>query len=273
MIPSEEKTMTRRLACTLLILGSTSVLAQQGRRPDLSGTWLLDKGKSTLQAPAPDTSILYIDHTDPRLLLTRAHVVDGVADLFNILVLAGGKDDVKTWKDHKTVNRCRWEGNELVLESRERRGRKESLTSMRFALSPDGTTLTVEERLAGPGRKVANTLVLNREAPPTLAEVTEDDLRKIKAAGLWYYVTKQPHAWQPFTVDLGRGAYFPAGEGRGPRIGSFEVTLENNRLALVRQPPLGAVMVYFGFYLAKLDGEWVVLDEYFMEEWTDYEEE
>ena len=265
--------MNRRLAFALMMLWSASALGQEAHRPDLTGTWKLDKAKSRLQAPAPDTSILYVDHSHPRLLLTRAHVTDGVADLFEILVLADGKDDVKTWKEHKTVNRCQWEGNELVLESRERRGRKETLTSMRFALSPDGRTLTVEERLAGPGRKVGNTLVLNREAPPTLADVTEDDLRKIKAAGLWYYVTKQPHAWQPFTVELGRGAYFPAEEGRGPRIGSFEVTLENNRLALVRQPPLGAVMIYFGFYLAELDGEWVVLDEYFMEEWTDYEEE
>ena len=126
--------MTRRLACALLVLWSVSALAQEAPRPNFSGTWKLDKAKSSLQAPAPDTSVLYIDHSDPRFLLTRAHVLDGEADLFRILVLADGKDDVKKWKDHRIANRCRWEGDELILESRERLGRKETLTVMKYSL-------------------------------------------------------------------------------------------------------------------------------------------
>jgi hypothetical protein len=265
--------MTRRLACALLVLWSASALAQEAPRPDFSGTWKLDKDKSTLQAPAPDTSILYIDHSGPRFLLTRAHVVDGEADLFHILVLTDGKDDVKKSQDHRTVNRCHWEGDKLILESRQRTGRKESLTVMKHSLSPDGKTLTVEERFTGPDKKYANALVLQRETTPPTLDVTDTDLAQIKAAGLWYYVTKQPHGWQPFTVELGRGAYFPAREGRGPRIGIFELQQAGGRLALVRQPPIGAVMAYFGFYLAKLEGKWVVLDDYFMEEWMAFEEE
>jgi len=251
--------MIRRLACWLLVLWSVSALAQEAPRPDFSGTWMLDKTKSTRQAPTPDTSILYIDHSDPRFWLTRAHVVDGEADLFAGHFLTDAK-------------RSRWEGDKLVLESREGKGRKESLTLMKYSLSPDGKTLTVEESITGAGKKRENTWVLNRAAPPTL-DVTDTDLAQIKAAGLWYYVTKQPHSWQPFTVELGRGAYFPAEEGRGPSIGIFELELQDGRLALVRQPPIGSVMAYFGFYLAKLDGEWVVLDDYFMEERTDFGEE
>lgn len=258
--------MTPRLACALLVLCSASALAQEAR-PDLSGTWLLDKGKSRLQA---DTSILYIDHDDPRLLLTRAHVTDGKADLFEILVLADGEDDVKKWRGDTTVNRCRWEGNELVLESRERRGRKESLTSMRFALSPDGRTLTVEERFTGPGRPVENTLVLQRETTPPTLDVTEADLAEIKTAALRHYKTREKgsigEAWEE---ELRQGALFPAGEGRGPAIGGFELELKDGRLALVRQPTSSEppFLVYFGFYLARLDGRWVVLDEYMLEEW------
>ena len=265
--------MTRQLACALLVLWSASAPGPEAQRPDLTGTWLLDKGKSRLQA---DTAYLHIEHDDPRLLLTRAHITDGKADLFEILVLANGKDDVKKWRNDTTVNRCQWEGNELVLESRERRGRKESLTSMRFALSPDGRTLTVEERLTGPGRKVENTLVLQREtAPPTL-DVTEADLAEIKAAALRHYETRKPgsigEAWEG---DLRQGALFPAEDGRGPSIGIFELELHDGRLALVRQPTSfePPVLVYFGFYLAKLDGRWVVLDEYLLEEWISEVEE
>lgn len=264
--------MARRLACALLVLWSASALGQEARRPDLTGTWLLDKGKSHLQA---DTAILYIDHDDPRLLLTRAHVVDGKADLFDILVLADGKDDVKRWRDDTTVNRCRWEGNELVLESRRRTGGKESTTLMKFALSPDGRTLTVEERLTGPDRKVENTLVLQRETTPPTLDVTEADLAEIKAAVLRHYETRKPgtigYAW---SEELRRGALFPAGDGYGPAIGVFKLELQGGRLALVRQPPPEPpVMVYFGFYLAKLDGRWVVLDEHVLEEWISMDEE
>lgn len=265
--------MTRRLACALLVLWSASALAQEAPRPDFSGNWRLDKGKSRLSAPAPDDAVFYVDHSPGWFGIVRAHITDGEADMVLFRAATDGDERVEKWKDGNVVHRCRWEGGTLVLESRNRRRGQKSLAVAKLSLSSEGGTLTLEETLTGSGGKRENTWVLNREAPPALGDVTEDDLRKIKAAGLWYYVTKQPHAWQPFTVELGRGAYFPAENGRGPSIGIFEVTLDNNRLALVRQPPIGAVMAYFGFYLAKVDGEWVVLDEYFMEEWTDYEEE
>lgn len=265
--------MIRRLGCAWLVLWSVSVLAQEAPRPDFSGTWLLDKEKSRLSTPAPDNAIFYIDHSDGRLGIVRAHVKDGEADTTAFRVSTDGDETVERWKDGNILHRGIWEGERLVLETRNRRRGQKTLAAAKLSLSPDGNTLTVEENVTGSGKARENTWVLNRQAPPTLQDVTIDDLRQIKAAGLWHYVTKQPHAWQPFTVELGTGAYFPADEGRGPRIGSFEVMLEGNRLALVRQPPIGAVMVYFGFHLAKLDGEWVVLDEYFMEEWTDWEEE
>ena len=248
--------MNRRLACWLLVLWSASALGQEAPRPDFSGTWKLDKGKSHLQAPAPDTSILYIDHSGPRFWLTRAHIVDGEADLFAGHFLTDGK-------------RSRWEGDKLVLESRERKGRKESLTVLKFSLSPDGKTLTAEESFTGPGRKLENILVLQREASPPTLDVTEADLAEIKAAVLKHYGTRKPgsigEAWEE---ELRRGALFPAEEGRGPSIGMFELKQEDGRLALIRQPTdfEPPVMVYFGFFLDRVDGRWVVLDEYILEE-------
>jgi hypothetical protein len=265
--------MNRRLAFASLLLWSVSALGQEAPRPDLSGTWLLDKGKSRLEA---DTAILYIEHEDPRLLLTRAYVSDGKADVFNEALLANGKDDLKRWKEDSIVHRCRWEGNDLVLESRERTGGKESLTYMKLSLSPDGRTLAFEERFAGPERKFENTLVLEREtAPPTL-DVTEADLAEIKAAVLRHYGTRKPgNIGEAWVEDLRRGALFPAEEGRGPSIGIWKLELKDGRLALIRQPTNfePPVMVYFGFFLDRVDGRWVVLEEYIEEEWISYVEE
>ncbi|HVG08385.1 MAG TPA: hypothetical protein VNM67_11815 [Thermoanaerobaculia bacterium] len=114
---------------------------------------------------------------------------------------------------------------------------------------------------------------LAQEAPRPTLDLTEADLGEIKAAVLRHYETKKPHNWEGFAQELRRGAFFPAEEGRGPRIGMFELALKNDRLALIRQPPPASVMAYFGFFLAKVDGQWVVLDEYFEEERIIEEEE
>lgn len=47
---------------------------------------------------------------------------------------------------------------------------------------------------------------------PDMADITYNDIAEIKAEVLWYYVTKQPENWQAFTVELGRGVYFPPDE-------------------------------------------------------------
>lgn len=259
--------MNRRLAFASLLLWSASALGQEAPRPDLSGTWLLDKGKSRLEADQADTAILYIEHEDPRLRLTRAYVSDGKADVFNEVLLANGKEDVKRWKEDSTVYRCRWESDELILESRERKGGKESLTVMKLSLAPDGRTLAFEERFAGPGRKFENTLVLEREtAPPTL-DVTEADLAEIKAAVLRQFEIRGPGTIGfGFSEDLRRGALFPPGPGHEPGIGSFNLTLRHGRLALVRGPDLTLALRDFGFFLARLDGRWVVLESFYVEQ-------
>lgn len=256
--------MNRRLAFASLLLWSASALGQEAPRPDLSGTWLLDKGKSRLEA---DTAILYIEHEDPRLLLTRAYVVDGKADVFNDVLLANGKEHVKRWQDDSTVYRCRWEGSDLVLDSRERKDGKESLTVMKLSLSPDGRTLAFEESFAGPGRKLENSLVLEREtAPPTL-DVTEADLAEIKSAVLRQFEIRGPGTIGfGLSEDLRRGAIFPSGSDYGPAIGSFNLTLRRGRLALAWGPNLTLALRDFGFYLARLDGRWVVLESFYVEQ-------
>lgn len=262
--------MIRRFACAWLVLWSVSVLAQEAPHPDFSGTWILDKGKSRLQAPAPDTSILHIDHSGVRFLLHRAHVLDGEADLYEILVLTDGKEDVKKSEGYKAVDRCRWEGDSLVVESRVTQGREKSLTFMKYSLSPDGNELTVEERFTGSGRKVEHTLVLQRETTPPTLDVTEDDLAEIKAAVLRRFEARKPGSiGEGWAEELRQGGLFTTKQGLPPGIGTFDLILEDGRLALVRQPPPEPPLtVHFGFYLARLDGRWVVLESYSKKIWS-----
>lgn len=262
--------MIRRLACAWLVLWSVSVLAEEAARPDFSGTWILDKGKSRLQAPAPDASILHIDHSSVRFLLHRAHVVDGKADLYEILVLTDGKEDVKKSEGYKAVDRCRWEGDSLVVESRVTEGREKSLTFMKHSLSPNGNELTVEERFTGPDRKVEHTLVLRREITPPTLDVTEADLAEIKAAVLRRFEAREAGSiGEGWAEEIRKGEMFTTKQGLPPGIGTFDLILDDGRLALVRRPPPEPPLtIHFGYYLAKLDGRWVVLETYIKKIWS-----
>ena len=187
--------MTRRLAYALLVLWSASALAQEAPRPSFSGNWRLDKERSRLSAPAPDDAVFYVDHSPGWFGIARAHITDGEADMLLFRAATDGDERVERWKDGKVVHRCRWEGDRLVLESRNQRRGQKSLAVAKLSLSSEGGTLTVEETITGSGRKRENTWVLNREAPPALGDVTEDDLRKIKGSD--FEVVTPPPGYKP----------------------------------------------------------------------------
>lgn len=262
--------MSRRAACALLLLWTLSARAQDAPRPDLSGTWGLDKGRSRLQTPVPDLSVFYLDQWGDNFRLSRTHVVNGEPDTFTIQLTTDGKEKVLKETEETSFNRCYWEGDRLVYESRIERGKRTATNVVKYSLSPDGKTLTAEERFTGPVLKYENIWVFQRE--PQELDVTEADLAEIKATVLRYYETQKPERWEAFTEELQRRFIFPIEKGESPRIGIFTVEKKDDRLALIRQPPVGANMFYFGVFLAEHDGQWVVLEEYFEHERTNYKD-
>ncbi len=57
----------RKLAVTVLgLLLSTALAAEEGAKPDFSGTWIFNPGTSKLEMTAPTKSVFVIEHDDPK---------------------------------------------------------------------------------------------------------------------------------------------------------------------------------------------------------------
>lgn len=108
-------------------------------------------------------------------------------------------------------------------------------------------------------------------AAPAKRVFTKQDMEEIRAVAIQYLQTKKPRAWQSFLVELRRDAVFLEEEypDIGPSIGIWKIEIENDDVALVRQPPLspdgmpGAL--YFGVQLGRKDGKWVAVDHFVRE--------
>ncbi len=153
---------------TLSILAAAGLvascsLAQPAPKPDFSGTWVLDKERSRLQIPAPDSTTFVVEHSEPSFKLTRTHVVDGKPDTFSIALTTDGKEVVTRQPDEVVTSTCRWEGEKLRFDSTIVRGDRRGTNLVTYSLSPDGKTFTALERFAGPKVKYENVWVFARK--------------------------------------------------------------------------------------------------------------
>jgi hypothetical protein len=134
-------------------------------RPDLSGTWRLNHGKSTLQIAAPDDSVFVIDHREPTLHLERTHVAGGRRDIFAIQLVTDGSETVLDSGGLRLRARVFWEGETLVLDSHVARGGEEGSNHVRYSLSEDGETLVAEERFRSASVNYDNVWWLDKVRP------------------------------------------------------------------------------------------------------------
>ena len=131
-------------------------------RPDFSGTWKFNPARSALQIPAPDSTLFVIVHREPRLRITRTHVV---SDRSDTLVLDLTTDGREAALDRDALRlRCRafWEGDTLVFDSRILRGDGEATNVVRYSLAADRGSFLAEERFRSPSLSYDNTWVLER---------------------------------------------------------------------------------------------------------------
>jgi hypothetical protein len=142
--------MTRSLALILVFLLALSGKSGEARRRNLSGTWVMNSGKSRLQIQPPDSSVLHIEHREPTFELRRTHRVKGVADMFRITLTTDGREVVAAHSGRVIHSRCYWQGERLVFDSRVDTNEGEATNVVFYSLAADGRELTAEEHFRGP---------------------------------------------------------------------------------------------------------------------------
>ncbi len=131
-------------------------------KPDLSGSWRFDRDRSTLQIPAPDDTLVVLEHREPMLRITRTHVSGGARDTFSIELTTDGKVVEVHHGDLSLAARAYWDGDTLVFDTRILRGGEEASNVVRYSVTPDGATFLAEESLRSASLDYDNTWVLDR---------------------------------------------------------------------------------------------------------------
>lgn len=119
--------------------------AAQQSRPNLSGTWKLNRAKSRLRSRhAVDSCV--IKHSDPRISMVRMSEAGRVTDFY----VTDGKEHAAHSDNYEQMRaKAHWDGNTLVIENRMEMGnfREVTVWVSRYELSIDGKTLVVSEHV------------------------------------------------------------------------------------------------------------------------------
>jgi hypothetical protein len=104
-------------------------------KPNFTGTWKFNPGKSVLQIPAPDSTIFIVEHMEPIFRLSRTHVVGVKSDTFSLELTTDGTEVVILQGDLRLRARAYWEGETLVFDSHLLRGGEDATNILRYKLA------------------------------------------------------------------------------------------------------------------------------------------
>jgi len=137
------------------------------QKPNLSGTWIFNPRKSSLQVPPPSSQIFVIQHTEPHFRLTRTLVLNGKSNTWSIDILTDGKQEVVEHVGADTAStRAFWEGSSLVLEMTVSYQNGEKASNLvKYSLADDGKTFIALEYFTDPNGEHVNKWVFNKENP------------------------------------------------------------------------------------------------------------
>jgi len=132
-------------------------------KPDLSGTWAINRERSRLEIPMPDSTVFTIEHREPRFHLERTHVVGETRDVFSIDLTTDGRVVEATHRGIRIEARAFWDGDVLVFDSRLTLGEERGINTVRYALDAGGLSFVAQERVEFQSHTHSNTWVFDRQ--------------------------------------------------------------------------------------------------------------
>lgn len=150
MISSCSVSPTSRIAVVVLAFlfcWAASDTAAQQSKPNLTGTWKLNRGKSKLASQhGPGDDEYIIKHSEPRISIV--HMFNGISETY--FYVTDGKERVANVSDHEGQLRAKtyWDRDTLVIEKRQDNDLRVSAWVSRYELSQDGSTLVVTQHVA-----------------------------------------------------------------------------------------------------------------------------
>lgn len=141
------KSTFRPIAFALLTLAAGLVQAQA--KSDFSGTWKVDAAKSDFgPMPAPDSLTEKIVHEDPSLKVNFVQV-GGTGDAtYDLAYTTDGKECVNHPGGNEFKTTLKWEGDDLVADTKGSFDGNDFTSKDRWTLSEGGKTMTVQRHIS-----------------------------------------------------------------------------------------------------------------------------
>jgi hypothetical protein len=115
-------------------------------RPDFTGVWEMNFAKSILRGSAPKRIVVRLEHREPQLIQEiRVTDTHGTEQRMTFTYQTGA-ETTNSVGEATVRTHARWEGTELVIESRVYTPGRELRFKDHWSLSEDGQTLTMAHR-------------------------------------------------------------------------------------------------------------------------------
>jgi hypothetical protein len=154
------------VAMAALVFGLATALAAAAAdsKPNFSGEWKLNVGKSDFgPMPAPTSRTDKIDHKDPSLKFTSTQVNQQGEFTREWSCTTDGKECTNTLMGNSWKSIAKWETNTLLIESKGSFNGNDVQTKEKWTLSEDGKTITISRHLASSMGEADQTIVFEKQ--------------------------------------------------------------------------------------------------------------
>ena len=121
-------------------------------RPDFTGVWKFNISKSTMRGSAPQQLLMRIEHREPTIIQQILSTDGTGSEPRQTFAIEVGTETFNPIGGVTARSFARWEGSELVIESRMKTPEREFHFKDHWSLSDGGETLTMahhDDDLAG----------------------------------------------------------------------------------------------------------------------------
>lgn len=157
----------RKSTCSLFSLALLALalgLVQAQAKSDFSGTWKANAAKSDFgPAPPPDSLVMKVALEDPSLKVNIAQT-GGSGDMtYDMVYTTDGKECVNHPGGNELKSTLKWEGDDLVADTKGSWDGNDFTSKERWTLSDGGKTMTVQRHISTGGGDFDMKLVLEKQ--------------------------------------------------------------------------------------------------------------
>jgi hypothetical protein len=144
----------------MVVTISLAVLAGGQTKPNVSGTWKMNRAKSTFASGGPEGITITFEQKEQTLrevfIIVRP---EGGERTLNLTYTIDGKPGVNKFEGNEINTVASWEGASLVIVFK----RDDGSFTRKFTMSEDGKTMTIAVRQTGPRGDNDDTVFLEKQ--------------------------------------------------------------------------------------------------------------